>query len=658
MAINYKDNMASKTLEIILSAKDQASKTIKSLGSSLNGLVKESEGASIAFAGLITAVGVTSVKAFNDSEKSVAQLDAVLDSTKGVAGVTRKSILEMASALQKTTTYSDEAVLGAENLLLTFTNIGKNVFPQATQTVLDMSTALGQDLKSSSIQLGKALQDPILGVSALRRVGVNFSEDQKNVIEKLVKTGHALEAQQMILKELNTEFGGSASKAAQTFSGKMTILANSINDAQETLGKLLSDALKPFIENLIVVVPHINNMISALSSGNLGAARNQLMEVFGPTSPMIFFFDFVRTHGQEVSIIIGGMLVGALLGAASAMWAFIGPWLTIVAIAGGVAGAIALVVSGLETGNPIIVGAGIAVSGLAISILAGLVPALYATATAGIVATLATIGLTGPIIAATIAVGALVTATIWLVDQIRLLMDAQYLEEVSTRNLITAKEDLTIANQTLADAEDQTRSAMVRVESANLAVERATKNYTDALKAHGPKAIETREAANRLEQAKLGVKDAEKAVMDAANKEIAAQIDAANKSKTVEDAAKRQTGAFKTLADWIGNVISKLGEWASKKGPSGGGGESHQHGGFVSGSFDQAVPAILHGGERVIPRNGVDVNNSGGGGGVNLSLNFSGPVNMDSDSRVQELADKIIDILGRQNELASRGLAI
>lgn len=658
MAINYKDNMASKTLEIILSAKDQASKTIKNLGSSLNGLVKESEGASIAFAGLITAIGVTSVKAFNDSERSVAQLDAVLDSTKGVAGVTRKSILEMASALQKTTTYSDEAVLGAENLLLTFTNIGKNVFPQATQTVLDMSTALGQDLKSSSIQLGKALQDPILGVSALRRVGVNFSEDQKNVIEKLVKTGHALEAQQMILKELNTEFGGSASKAAQTFSGKMTILANSINDAQETLGKLISDALKPFIDNLIIVVPHINNFISALSSGNLGAARNQLMEVFGPTSPMISFFDFVRTHGQEVSIIIGGMLVGALLGAATAMWSFIGPWLAITAGAGAVAGAIALVVNGLATGNPIILGAGIAVTGLAISLATTLVPALYATATAGVMATLATIGITGPVIAATLATAALAAGIIWLVDQIRLLMDAQYAEELSTRNVMAAKQELTIANQSLADAEDQTRGAMVRVESANLAVERATKAYTDALKAHGPKAIETREAANRLAQAKLGVRDAEKAVMDAANKEIEAQINAANKSSQVENAAKRQTSAFQTLANWIGTVINKLSEWASKKGPSGSGGESHQHGGFVSGSFDQAVPAILHGGERVIPRNGVDVNNSGGGGGVNLSLNFSGPVNMDSDSRVQELADKIIDILGRQNELASRGLAI
>jgi tape measure domain-containing protein len=82
-----------------------------------------------------------------------------------------------------------------------------------------------------------------------------------------------------------------------------------------------------------------------------------------------------------------------------------------------------------------------------------------------------------------------------------------------------------------------------------------------------------------------------------------------------------------------------------------------QHGGFVQGGFDQAVPAMLHGGERVVPRIGTDVN-TGGGGGMSLTLNFSGAVNMDSDSRVQELADKIISILGRQNELASRGLAI
>lgn len=80
-----------------------------------------------------------------------------------------------------------------------------------------------------------------------------------------------------------------------------------------------------------------------------------------------------------------------------------------------------------------------------------------------------------------------------------------------------------------------------------------------------------------------------------------------------------------------------------------------QHGGFVPGAFNQAVPAILHGGERVIPRTGVDVN-GGGGGGMNLALNFTGPVSMDSSDRVDELANRVIEILGRQNELAGKGV--
>ena len=196
------------------------------------------------FTGLVAAgvavFGKQSVDAFNESEAAAAQLKAVLKSTGGVAGVTAAEAINLAAALQKTSKFSDEAVLGAENLLLTFTNIGKDKFPQATQTVLDMSQALGQDLKSSSIQLGKALQDPILGVTALRRVGVNFSEKQQDVIKKLVETGNTAEAQRLILKELNTEFGGSAAAAANTFAGKIEILKNKFNDFQETIGLVLT----------------------------------------------------------------------------------------------------------------------------------------------------------------------------------------------------------------------------------------------------------------------------------------------------------------------------------------------------------------------------------------------------------------------------------
>lgn len=190
----------------------------------------------------ITAFGVSSVRSFMESENAITQTNAVLKSTKGIAGVTAEAINELSDALQKTTKFSDEEVRSAQNLLLTFTAIGKDIFPEATKTVLDMSTALGQDLKSSSIQLGKALQDPILGVTALRRVGVNFSKDQVEVIKKLVETGQKAKAQKLILRELSTEFGGSAAAAATTYSGKIAILRNRFDELKESVGKTLIDA--------------------------------------------------------------------------------------------------------------------------------------------------------------------------------------------------------------------------------------------------------------------------------------------------------------------------------------------------------------------------------------------------------------------------------
>lgn len=220
---------------------------IGALGDGFDELRKQSSVLAVAGIGALTVAAKQSLDAFNDSEKQLAQLDAVLKSTKGAAKLTKDEIVNLASSLQNTTTYSDEAVLSAENLLLTFTNIGRDTFPQATKTVLDMSTALGQDTKSSAIQLGKALQDPILGVTALRRVGVNFSKDQLAVIENLVKTGKTLDAQKLILKELNTEFGGSASAQALTFAGRIEILKNKFNDLQEKVGGVIAGLAQFFV---------------------------------------------------------------------------------------------------------------------------------------------------------------------------------------------------------------------------------------------------------------------------------------------------------------------------------------------------------------------------------------------------------------------------
>ena len=241
-------------------ARDEASAEIRALGAnvrqSLGGLAQTAV-TSMAVAGtaVLGFLGA-SVKAFADSERATAQLEAVIKSTGGAAGVTAQSVLDYAAAVQKKTTYEDDSVVATSALLLTFTNIGKDVFPKAMDAILDMSTAMGQDLKGSAIQVGKALNDPVAGITALTRVGVTFTDQQKEMIKYLVETGQVADAQRMVIAELAKEFGGSATAEAATFSGQVSQLKNQLGDMMEVIGaslipvfKELQGSMQPLIES-------------------------------------------------------------------------------------------------------------------------------------------------------------------------------------------------------------------------------------------------------------------------------------------------------------------------------------------------------------------------------------------------------------------------
>jgi len=182
----------------------------------------------------VLAVGLRAViKNTIEAEKAQAQLNAVLRSTQGVAGVTSEQVLKLSSALQTITVFGDEAITGVQSLLLTFTKIGGDVFPEATKATLNIAQALGQDLKTSAVQVGKALNDPVRGITALQRVGITFSDEQRKLIESLVDTGQAAEAQRVILAELETQFGGSAEAARNTLGGAIEGLKNAFGDLLE-----------------------------------------------------------------------------------------------------------------------------------------------------------------------------------------------------------------------------------------------------------------------------------------------------------------------------------------------------------------------------------------------------------------------------------------
>lgn len=253
--------MAKNRIMVVLAGDD------KSLSQALSRVGNEAEktgksfkqklatGAKVASVALLGGLAVAAKAGFSEmleGQKVSAQTEAVLKSTGGAAKVTADQVSELAGALMRKSGIDDEAIQSGANLLLTFTRVrneagkGRDVFNQATTAALDMSVAMGTDMKSASIVVGKALNDPVKGLTALQRVGVTFTQGQRDAIKAMVAAGDTAGAQKIILGELRKEFGGSAEAAGKTMAGQVKI-------AQQTLlnlaGSIVS-SLMPVLTTL------------------------------------------------------------------------------------------------------------------------------------------------------------------------------------------------------------------------------------------------------------------------------------------------------------------------------------------------------------------------------------------------------------------------
>lgn len=168
-----------------------------------------------------------------EQERVTAQLNATLRSTGRFSQETSEALLAQGRALQQLTVYGDEAVISAQNVLLTFRRIGSENFPRATEATLDLATAMGTDLRSAAIQVGKALEDPATQMTYLSRAGITFTQVQKDMVRELQKSGDLAGAQAIVLKELETQFGGSARAARDTFGGALKSVQNAFGDLLE-----------------------------------------------------------------------------------------------------------------------------------------------------------------------------------------------------------------------------------------------------------------------------------------------------------------------------------------------------------------------------------------------------------------------------------------
>ncbi|WP_025324506.1 phage tail tape measure C-terminal domain-containing protein [Deferrisoma camini] len=174
-------------------------------------------------------------------ETAEGRMEAVLRATGGAVGYTADQLKRMAAEFQDALGMGDEEILRLQAVMLTFRNVTGDTFREAIELTADMAFVMGTDARSAAIQLGKALNDPIQGVSALRRVGVSFTEQQKEQIRALQESGDLIGAQRIILAELRQEFGGVSRAMDGTWKRAATNLANAWGDLKEEIGKLVTE---------------------------------------------------------------------------------------------------------------------------------------------------------------------------------------------------------------------------------------------------------------------------------------------------------------------------------------------------------------------------------------------------------------------------------
>jgi len=331
---------------------------VDAAGNRFGGLAKGIKIAALGIAGAalggLAEIIKTGINETLDASKGEAQLAAGIKSTGNAAHVSVSNLEKLASTIQGYSGQTDDSIVATEQLLLTFTkikNVGANkIFDMATVAAANMAAKLGGDASASAIQLGKALNDPIKGVTALQRVGVSFTDAQKAQIKAMAESGNVMGAQKIILAELNTEFGGAAKAAGESLPGQLSRAKRAFEDmaqgAVAAIIPVLLPALTLVTSGLKLIAPVIGEVAGFIKTAIADAAAwvRSHWATIGPIISQVW--DTLRSGLVAVWAIVNPILaeivatVATIVGFIKAHWDSIGPvvaavWTSIKTIIGG-----------------------------------------------------------------------------------------------------------------------------------------------------------------------------------------------------------------------------------------------------------------------------------------------------------------------------------
>lgn len=214
-----------------------------------------------------------SAKEWENAAKIGAKLEAILKSTGGAAGQTVGSLNKMADSLAMVNGLDDELVKNGEALLLTFTKIKGEGFEPTMQAAIDMAAVLGGDLNGAVIQVGKAMND-FSGYTALKRAGVSFTAEQVTQIQHFKETNDLVGYQNLLLNELQTEFGGAAKAMTEAgLGGERVALA--FGNLKEAIGGANAGWIQDFNRGVAYSTQGLADWVQGMNDAKAATEANK-----------------------------------------------------------------------------------------------------------------------------------------------------------------------------------------------------------------------------------------------------------------------------------------------------------------------------------------------------------------------------------------------
>jgi len=195
------------------------------------------------------------------------------------AQVVTGRLIKLADAQEYELGVTAETIKLTQAKLLTFKELAVTAdevggaFDRATVAAVDLAAAGFGEASQNATQLGKALNDPIKGLTALARSGVTFTAQEKEKIKALVESGKMLEAQDTLLKAIETQVGGTAA-ATVTDTFKIGMAFGHVRDVIGTLLLPIFERFANFMVN--TVVPYATRVEQAFGEDGVGGGLRML----------------------------------------------------------------------------------------------------------------------------------------------------------------------------------------------------------------------------------------------------------------------------------------------------------------------------------------------------------------------------------------------